>query len=68
MRLIQILWDSTEAYRALYYNAAVERAAAIDAHDRIVDALHDRDADRLVAEMDAHRARALETLATVLGA
>jgi DNA-binding GntR family transcriptional regulator len=65
-RLIRQLWDSTEAYRALYYNSADERAAAADAHDRIMDAVAGRDADRLVAEMDAHRERALAVLRGIL--
>lgn len=66
MRVIRLLWDSTEAYRALYYNSADERRAAIDAHDRVLEALHARDADRLVAELDAHRERALTVLRGIL--
>ena len=66
MRLIRLLWDGTEAYRALYYNAPAERAASVAAHDRILAAIADRDADRLVAELDAHRERALEFLRGVL--
>ena len=37
------------------------------AHERIVAALRDRDADRLVAELDAHRREALVALEQVLG-
>ena len=66
LRLIRLLWDSTEAYRALYYNAPEERHASIEAHDRILDAVRDRDGDRLVAELDAHRERALAVLREVL--
>lgn len=66
MRLIRQLWDSTEAYRALYYNSEAERHASIDAHDRILAAMRERDADRLVAELDAHRQRALDVLLAVL--
>jgi DNA-binding GntR family transcriptional regulator len=66
LRLIRLLWESTEAYRALYYNSRDERAAAIDAHERILDALRAHDADRLVAELDAHRERTLEVLAPIL--
>jgi DNA-binding FadR family transcriptional regulator len=39
MRVIKLLWDSTEAYRALYYNAPQEREAAAAAHERILDAV-----------------------------
>jgi DNA-binding GntR family transcriptional regulator len=66
MRVIRLLWDSTEPYRALYYNAPAERAAAGEAHERIVAALRSGDADRLVAELDAHRGRALDTLRAIL--
>ena len=66
MRLIRLLWDSTEAYRAIYYNSPQERRNSIDAHDRIMAALRERDADRLVAELDAHRRRALDVLCGIL--
>jgi DNA-binding GntR family transcriptional regulator len=67
LRVIRLLWDSTEVYRAMYYNSPAERAASIHAHDRILVAIRDRDGDRLVAELDAHRERALEVLGEVLG-
>ena len=66
LRLIRLLWDSTEAYRALYYNSPRERAAADEAHERIIAAARAGDADTLVAELDAHRDRALHTLLGVL--
>jgi DNA-binding GntR family transcriptional regulator len=66
LRLIRLLWDSTEAYRALYYNSPAERRASVDAHDRILDAVRARDGDRLVAELDAHRLRALQVLRELL--
>lgn len=66
MRLIRLLWDSTEAYRAMYYNSPEERHNAVVAHDRILAAVHARDADALVAELDAHRSRGLEVLTAIL--
>jgi DNA-binding GntR family transcriptional regulator len=63
MRVIQLLWDSTEAYRALYYNSPEERRRSVAAHDRILAAIETRDVDRLIAELDAHRTRALTVLA-----
>jgi DNA-binding GntR family transcriptional regulator len=65
-RVIRLLWDSTEAYRALYYNSPDERRAAIDAHNRILDAITSRDADRLVIELNEHRGRALTVLHSIL--
>jgi DNA-binding GntR family transcriptional regulator len=66
LRVIRLLWDSTEAYRAMYYNSPEERRASVDAHDRILDAVAARDADRLVAELDDHRRRALDVLRAIL--
>ena len=68
LKLIRLLWDSTETYRAMYYNAAAARADALDAHERILDAVRARDADRLVAELTAHREAALAQLARTLNA
>lgn len=66
MRLIRLLWDSTEAYRAMYYNSPQERRRAGEAHDRILAALRRGDADALVVELDAHRERALHVLRAIL--
>jgi DNA-binding GntR family transcriptional regulator len=67
LRLIDLLWDSTEAYRALYYNSPAERRESLHAHDRILGAIVARDGERLVAELDAHRARALLVLRGIIG-
>jgi DNA-binding GntR family transcriptional regulator len=66
--VIRLLWDSTEAYRAMYYNSPVERHESVAAHERILEALREHDADRLVAELDAHRTRALDVLGVILAA
>lgn len=66
LRLIRLLWDSTEAYRALYYNSPQERREALRAHERILQAVRLRSAEGLVAELDAHRRRALEVLGAIL--
>lgn len=66
LRLIRSLWDATESYRALYYNDAAERDAASDAHELIMAAVRAGDGERLVAEMDAHRGRALDVLRGIL--
>jgi DNA-binding GntR family transcriptional regulator len=68
VRMIQLLWDSTETYRAMYYNAPEARREAVGAHDRIIDAARARDADRLVSELDEHRRQALVRLEAILSA
>ncbi len=67
LRMIDLLWDSTEAYRALYYNSAAERLESLRAHDRILGAVLAGDPERLAAELDAHRERALVVLRGIIG-
>lgn len=67
-RIIERLWDATEAYRARYYSDPAERRASLDAHDRILRALRRGDADRLVRALDAHREAALRHLRRTLRA
>ena len=66
MRLIQLLWDSTEAYRAMYYNSAEERSATVDAHNTILTAVRRRDVADTATELRAHRDRALDVLTRML--
>ncbi len=66
LRVIRLLWDSTEAYRALYYNSPSERQATIEAHERIMAAVARADVDGLIQELDDHRGRALEMLVGIL--
>ena len=66
MRLIRLLWDSTEAYRAMYYNTVEERRNAVSAHDDILAAARRGDADELIGALDAHRDRALVVLKGIL--
>jgi DNA-binding GntR family transcriptional regulator len=66
MRVVRLLWDSTETYRALYYNDPADRIDSLEAHARIIDAVTAGDADHLVAELDAHREAALDRLAEFL--
>lgn len=66
-RLIRRLWDATEAYLALYYNSTYERSTERAAHERILAAVRDRDAERAVAELDGHRRRTLDVLRELLG-
>ena len=61
-----MLWDSTEAYRAMYYNSDAERLESIQAHDRILEAVRSSDVDRLISELNDHRQRALDFLRRVL--
>lgn len=67
VRHVRMLWDSTEAYRALYYDAAPRRKSVARDHRAIVAALRARDAERAVELLARHRARALDALTPLLG-
>lgn len=66
MRLIRLLWDSTEAYRARYYNSPEERATTVAAHEEILDGVRRRATEEVVAALDEHRERALRVLTRIL--
>ncbi len=61
-RLIDLLWDSTEAYRALYYALDGEAEQADTAHRAILAAVAAGDAAGAIRLQDAHRERALARL------
>jgi DNA-binding GntR family transcriptional regulator len=67
LRLIDLLWDSTEAYRALYYALPGESREADRSHRAIVRAVASGDTERVVELQDSHRDRALARLRDVLG-
>ena len=62
LRMVRTLWDSTDAYRAVYYNSEVNRQRVREEHDAIVRAARDRDAETLVSLLDEHRHHAVESL------
>jgi DNA-binding GntR family transcriptional regulator len=66
LRMIGMLWDSTEAYRAIYYNSELARSESLAAHERILEAIKLGDADALVSELGAHRSEALDRLREIL--
>lgn len=66
LRIIRQLWDSTEAYRAMYYNSPEERQATVHAHAGILEAVRRRDTDAVVKALDDHRDRALVHLSDLL--
>lgn len=61
-RLIDLLWDSTEAYRALYYALEGEGEQADRAHRAILEAVAAGEVESTIALQDAHRERALARL------
>ena len=58
-RIVSSLWDATDVYRTVYYGAEAHRARVAHEHAAILAAIRRRDADALVAELDAHREHAV---------
>jgi DNA-binding GntR family transcriptional regulator len=65
-RIIRVLWEATDTYRAVYYGDEANRRRVEKEHALIVEAFAARDADRLVALIDEHRQHAIEALSGVL--
>jgi DNA-binding GntR family transcriptional regulator len=66
LRHIRMLWDSTEAYRALYYADPRRGPHVAREHAAIVEAVRVRDAERVVDLLRGHRRRALDALSVAL--
>lgn len=66
LRLIRLLWDGTEAYRAMYYGTPGGEEDADAAHRAILAAARAHDVAACVRELAEHRERALTVLRGVL--
>ncbi|WP_172652523.1 GntR family transcriptional regulator [Rhodococcus opacus] len=63
---IRMLWQSTDAYRSVYYADRRSRERVNEEHASIVAALRVGDVDRAVQELDEHRSHAVAALAVWL--
>jgi DNA-binding GntR family transcriptional regulator len=66
VRLIRTLWDTTDAYRSMYYGDAGNRDRVVAEHRATLGALRRRDADEAVSTLNVHREHAVADLETVL--
>ncbi|MCZ0978505.1 GntR family transcriptional regulator [Streptomyces diastatochromogenes] len=66
VRLVTTLWDSTDAYRSLYYTESPHRKQAVREHRAVLSALRHGDEDAAVRRLDEHRAHAVAALREVL--
>jgi DNA-binding GntR family transcriptional regulator len=66
VRLITTLWDSTDAYRSMYYGEGGNRERVIDEHNAVLDALRVRDADAAIRTLNIHRTHAVAALESLL--
>ena len=65
-RIIGTLWDSTDAYRSLYYADGDNRRHVIAEHRAALAALRSGDAEGAVGWFDRHRGAAVEVLGRVI--
>ncbi|MEV4110441.1 GntR family transcriptional regulator [Nonomuraea sp. NPDC049695] len=65
-RLIRTLWDTTDAYRSMYYGDAGNRERVVKEHRTTLDALRRRAADEAVATLNVHRDHAVAELESLL--
>ncbi|GEB54457.1 GntR family transcriptional regulator [Streptomyces gardneri] len=66
VRLIATLWDSTDAYRSLYYTETAHRERAVHEHRAVLSALLHGDEHAAVHWLDEHRAHAVAALREIL--
>jgi DNA-binding GntR family transcriptional regulator len=63
--MIDLLWQNSEAYRGLIFGPKWSRLAHED-HEAILEACKARDADRVIAAQERHKAKAMETITEYL--
>lgn len=66
IRLIRLLWDATEVYRAVYYNEENHREVVHAEHQSVVAAVRARDVAATLQVLTEHREHAIAALRLVL--
>ena len=67
-RILRQLWEATDAYRALYFQAADNRDRVSTEHAAMLDALRRRDPEALIALHDEHRDHSVGAVRAILEA
>jgi DNA-binding GntR family transcriptional regulator len=67
-RLLRQLWEATDAYRALYFQAAGNRERVEHEHAAMLAALRARDAERVIVLHDEHREHSVASVRAILEA
>lgn len=63
LRLLRMLWDSSDRYRARYLMSPENRRLVHDQHQRIMEAIAAGEVDLVIEEKALHRAHAINALA-----
>lgn len=65
-RLIRQLWDATDVYRSVYFQAEANRTRIAREHRAMLKALRQGDAQALIEIQSTHRANAVDAVAAVI--
>ncbi len=65
-RLVRVLWDATDAYRALYYSSTENRERVHHEHHAIIAAIRTRKSDDVIRLWDEHRNGAVTALREIV--
>ena len=68
LRVLNQLWDSSEAYQSMRHGDRRGREEAYEQHTQIFEAARDRDTPRLVKLLNRHRQHTIDELRPVLSA
>ncbi len=66
VRVLRILWDSSDRYRLRYLMSPENRQLVHDQHQRMMQAIADGDAETFLDESQRHRAHAIAALADAI--
>ena len=66
VRVLRILWDSSDRYRLRYLMSPENRQLVHDQHQRMMKAVADRDVEAFIDESQKHRAHAIAALAEAI--
>jgi DNA-binding GntR family transcriptional regulator len=65
-RLLRVLWDATEVYRAVYLQSPTQRARVLDDHQMIIDSAVSGDPEEVIRILDRHRDNAATAIRGML--
>ncbi len=66
VRILHVLWDSTEVYRAVYFTDDANEERVLDEHDELVASVKAGDAERALDVLMRHRQNAIAALRPLL--
>jgi DNA-binding GntR family transcriptional regulator len=66
IRVLHVLWDSTEVYRSVYFTDDTNKDRVLDEHDELVAAVRAGDVEAALDVLSRHRQNAIAALRPLL--